>query len=540
MLFSISFRLNLLVSNININDIFSRIQINDFFINTYYYYWTTFWYIPLFISILILSLASFHIKNLSKFLIFIYVLLIFLLVLESVDYWYLNSNYFFTQLYNNNFNILLTNSINKYHPFMFYSTISMFFYLYVISNNFVNSSFENFKYIGSDFIKFIKLYKFIYLFIISYTLFLGSWWALQEGSWGGWWNWDPSEVFGLIVLGFILLLVHKNFKLSNFFKYLISFKILFLCIFFTYVFIQLNFNLISHNFSIRINQFINVSQLFMFFLIITTTFLVFFYFIYTTLKKNYHLNLNLEKINILKKYNFTYFILINSILILVILFNSFFPLINDFLKQTFALTMTNINTTLLDILILIFIINYLVFFTFSPYFIVLLFFIILHTSLKLTMLIFFILYFIRLNYILHFILLLFLLININSSSLILTTWDLLTVNTLFINNNKIFYPNITSFTVSNNFLEYIDFFLTNNMLNESIWSFFSKNSTLETHLFYHSILDDLVTQSLLNGNFFQKFSINIFDFSPSKLIIVYFWLVSLFIQKFFKKKLIIY
>ena len=28
---------------------------------------------------------------------------------------------------------------------------------------------------------------------------MGGLWAYQEGSWGGWWDWDISEVFGLFI-----------------------------------------------------------------------------------------------------------------------------------------------------------------------------------------------------------------------------------------------------------------------------------------------------------------------------------------------------
>ena len=51
-------------------------------------------------------------------------------------------------------------------------------------------------------------YLITYSIILTITLYFGGWWALQEGSWGGWWNWDASEVLGLITLLYLILAVH--------------------------------------------------------------------------------------------------------------------------------------------------------------------------------------------------------------------------------------------------------------------------------------------------------------------------------------------
>ena len=86
---------------------------------------------------------------------------------------------------------------------------------------------------------------------------LGGWWALQEGTWGGWWNWDASEVLGLLILILAYVEVHSNYN-----YYLESRKqervILFLLlILLSYYFIQLNFELTSHSFGTRFNHFFN-------------------------------------------------------------------------------------------------------------------------------------------------------------------------------------------------------------------------------------------------------------------------------------------
>jgi cytochrome c biogenesis factor len=80
------------------------------------------------------------------------------------------------------------------------------------------------------------------------ALFLGGWWAFQEGTWGGWWNWDASEMLGLLIGGFGVYLLHLGItKLSL--NYLRTWSLLSLFWFIlTYIFIQLNFELVSHNF----------------------------------------------------------------------------------------------------------------------------------------------------------------------------------------------------------------------------------------------------------------------------------------------------
>lgn len=89
------------------------------------------------------------------------------------------------------------------------------------------------------------------------ALLLGSWWALQEGTWGGWWNWDSSETFGLEVSLLTLLLIHSSPK-SSFSSNLRIRHLLLTCAFVgSYFFIQLNFELVSHNFGSKFFFFFN-------------------------------------------------------------------------------------------------------------------------------------------------------------------------------------------------------------------------------------------------------------------------------------------
>jgi len=89
----------------------------------------------------------------------------------------------------------------------------------------------------------------------SFALFLGSWWAFQEGTWGGWWNWDPSEVLGLLVLLTILLISHKPQNYLNIWSLLQKTFVGVMLFIWVYFFTQLNFDLVSHNFGNRFTFF---------------------------------------------------------------------------------------------------------------------------------------------------------------------------------------------------------------------------------------------------------------------------------------------
>jgi len=89
------------------------------------------------------------------------------------------------------------------------------------------------------------------------ALFMGSWWALQEGTWGGWWNWDSSETLGFEVSLFSLALLHSFTYISHQTRFMIR-ALVSLCFFIaTYFFIQLNFELVSHNFGSKFFFFFN-------------------------------------------------------------------------------------------------------------------------------------------------------------------------------------------------------------------------------------------------------------------------------------------
>jgi hypothetical protein len=131
-----------------------------------------------------------------------------------------------------------------------------------------------------------------YWVVSCIALYLGAWWALQEGSWGGWWNWDSSEVFGLIVLTFILFIIHfYTIYSSLIYKNYIFFNWIILLLFF-YTILQMSYTLVSHNFGLNIldygyvnTNFLLVTVLILMFYVLTH-YILYINIIYNWIKTN--------------------------------------------------------------------------------------------------------------------------------------------------------------------------------------------------------------------------------------------------------------
>ena len=247
---------------INEMDVYSRAPQSDFYTSVLYFMWTSFWYLPSCILLLILVSVWLRTSSVQLMqLVFATLLLVYSSTL--IDYQILNPTCL--SLYRGeSWNTLLTNSVNKYHPFIFYSTISGVILTYwVITTTtkhtqlIVISNFTNLHNLSQD--------KLVY---IIFTLFLGSWWAAQEGSWGGWWNWDPSEVFGLVVMIFFTQMIHRHRLKYTHYTLWLTIKSFLFTILVLYLFIQLNFDLVSHNFGTKTNQFIDSYQFLLLLLIL--------------------------------------------------------------------------------------------------------------------------------------------------------------------------------------------------------------------------------------------------------------------------------
>jgi hypothetical protein len=170
-----------------------------------------------------------------------------------------------------------------------------------------------------------------------FTLFMGSWWAYQEGSWGGWWNWDPSEVFGLLILLGILLITHNylfNSRKNIFIFIILS---LFYLTLTYYSFMQVNFTLISHNFGFRNNDLLDVKNFYLLiiFFITVQLYLKLVFMLSTYMFSKPSVNYNVyswSKLVILVTFSF---VIITPLLYLV----------NDFIWRLLQLNISNFSFT---------------------------------------------------------------------------------------------------------------------------------------------------------------------------------------------------
>jgi hypothetical protein len=115
--------------------------------------------------------------------------LLFLAFIKSPVTWDIANN--LTYLLHD-YNVLLTNPINKVHPGCLYLSVT-----FVTHNLF---RFISVRVLSLHLHQ--SVYRMAYFFILgAAALLLGCWWAFQESSWGGWWVWELSEC----LLGFILV-----------------------------------------------------------------------------------------------------------------------------------------------------------------------------------------------------------------------------------------------------------------------------------------------------------------------------------------------
>ena len=242
--------------------VYNHLKINFIIYNIFYMFmfnepltnWlASFWVIPLiiipFFLVLVLILHLVYTKIYSNtYIILLYLYILFLLF----DYIYTKYN-LTGLLFINNFEInyenpLLSNFINKYHPFILYSTAGIIF---ILLFNYINNFFLFAKILFNN----TTLYNYNFHLIlyntplIALTLFLGSFWAVQEVSWGGWWNWDSSENIGLLIGIITLFTLHKlSIVKLDLLWYIYTLKGLLILIL-LYKSVQLTFDESSHNFN---------------------------------------------------------------------------------------------------------------------------------------------------------------------------------------------------------------------------------------------------------------------------------------------------
>jgi hypothetical protein len=198
---------------INTLDTFSRVTLNGAYLTNFYYFWTTSWWSSVVTWVILMQLVFYTLNFYQNGYIFIFIMISGALLLTLLSYWLLNSlnvpvsdNYEY-------FNLLLLNPINQYHPNLFLLLITLFYFMGFILRLFIQQTSKA----GHKVYIHNLLYRVVFkaLLISCFTTFLGSWWAYQEGSWGGWWNWDISEYFSLIIVLTYSYMLHRRFIKSG-------------------------------------------------------------------------------------------------------------------------------------------------------------------------------------------------------------------------------------------------------------------------------------------------------------------------------------
>ena len=157
-------------------------------------------------------------------------------------------------------NNLLTNTLNRYHPLVFYTS----FILFVIPITVLSAPTSSLiSFSGSRTLLSFGVYGWRVVILNLTSLWMGSWWALQEGTWGGWWNWDSSEVFGLLISTSLVSTLHTPYTLNSSYYGKLKYLWLTSAVLLSYFFIQLNFELASHNFGAKFFFFFNNNLFFL-------------------------------------------------------------------------------------------------------------------------------------------------------------------------------------------------------------------------------------------------------------------------------------
>lgn len=258
-----------------IQDLNTRMHINDSYLGVYYFCWTNLSYLPIFFLLLALSILL-ETSALLTELLWLGILIVF--SVYCTEFWNnLTSNVHLTiSCYvDNDHNKLLTNTLNRYHPFVFYISVSGFFQIWVMHYCLTN----NLKAFQHTYWLFKTTTTGWGVVVLNLTaLWMGSWWALQEGTWGGWWNWDSSEVFGALVTFVLLTKLHSSLNIITGNYRNLKFTVLGYWFILGYLFVQLNFDLVTHNFGTKFFFFFNNNffffELIIFLIIVLTTILL--------------------------------------------------------------------------------------------------------------------------------------------------------------------------------------------------------------------------------------------------------------------------
>lgn len=317
----------------------TNLNLNEPSLNLYYLLWTNILFLPLYFFSLLFLIIFFTTKG--TWLQFFTYLTFLSYCSENLDLIYSNSCLSFNNNTSNRINNLLTNTLNKYHPPIFFvSTIFLptsLSFLYYLNQNYTSS------YVFSNLVK-VRSILYLLLVVNALALLLGSWWALQEGTWGGWWNWDPSETLGFTFLLFAINFIHKKSSFMQVLQHLFKFYAYSLLIIGFYFFIQINFDISSHNFGVKHFFFFNNNLFLMNSIICICTYTLIISFNSKTFFKHKLLLINkgLLSVDVLKTISLTSIQLLQWIIYMTI-FLSFYEMFISFFDNLLNLNFFKYN-----------------------------------------------------------------------------------------------------------------------------------------------------------------------------------------------------
>ena len=239
-------------------DFVTRFNLNDAFISSMYILWVFLYYLVTFFF----SLTFIHfylqygtLRFLNPVLTLLSILVYLSYTVELFDFMSFNFNLATLIVPDIGINILLTNMLNRYHPFILYASVINVLVCFLMLV-FLEDRRRCYRLLS---LKTEILFRtnFWTLFLNFIALYLGAWWANQEGNWGGWWASDSSEMLGLLTLILSLIFLHAKIVASEHGRN-ITWGLVFLNTSFAfYYFLQINYELVSHNFGSKFFFFFN-------------------------------------------------------------------------------------------------------------------------------------------------------------------------------------------------------------------------------------------------------------------------------------------
>lgn len=525
-------------------------MLSDFYFNNYYFFWTQFFLLPSLLFYLFITYNIFLHKYKNLFQYLLYILLVSLLVWWIYEYYILNSYLYFIVNIPYSFNNLLYNSLNKYHPIIFFTSYIYIYKTPFYTNYYTNSRcISNYKFFYKTSIKKIYNKNNIYWVVSCIALYLGAWWALQEGSWGGWWNWDSSEVFGLVVLTFILFIIHFYSIYSNLiYQNYILFNWILILLFF-YTILQMSYTLVSHNFGLNILDYGYVNTNFLLFtILIIMLYLFIHYVLYASVVNINYLSPQLLISNMITvnqihsptfislRHTYIYFI---SLMVIYIYSVSFNPIINNILWTSFNIELLNKCFLWVNPQLILLVIVYLYFFRISSLYLYFFIFTICNTCIYIWPI--FIYHLVKKYKItlIHLLVVLFCILPILLNYSVYILWDYYNQSIYNYAGYKVRSYYSSNILVDNLYIVNTAFNLWDFNIKQIINSFFWLNSNPNIQYFLLDTSDSILTQGIYNHTYLYTFKVVILDIVPIVIDSIFTYISFILLIIFNKKNCII-